>query len=174
MCIRKLSNTVLQQVQVFDDSLVCNSEDNFSSFFSAPDSCIFHCKTFLNCCVCCSSKGEGRGQMSLVRVLRGTWRPHTGSDFARIWKRTTLSWICVISNNCLWSQYHFEQNWILSTSLPTVRLPTWLNKWSLQAPHGRRPRPCPLPGCPSPKRIPSSSQCYTATRRRVVQSTESS
>ena len=75
MCIRKLSNTVLEQVQVFDDSLVCNSEDNFSSFFQLQiASCIFHCKTFLNCCFVVQAKVklEGRGQMSLVRVLRGT------------------------------------------------------------------------------------------------------
>ena len=69
MCIRKLSNTVLQ---VFDDSLVCNSEDNFSSFFQLQIALFFHCNTFLNCCVCCSSIGEGRGQMTLVRVMRGT------------------------------------------------------------------------------------------------------
>ena len=132
----------------------------FFFFFSAPVCCIFHCKAVLDCCVHCSNEmdiHEGRGHRSLIGVSRGIGRPHRDTlgfseykiPYARCWDQfVRYQIVCDLLHRA-------ERD--PNTSLPTVRLPTWLDKWSLASPDARSRTPCPLPQRPSPKRTPSSS-----------------
>ena len=100
---------------------------------------------------------EGRGHRSLIGVSRGIGRPHRDTlgfseykiPYARCWDQfVRYQIVCDLPHRA-------ERD--PNTSLPTVRLPTWLDKWSLASPDARSRRPCPLPRRPSPKRTPSSS-----------------
>ena len=100
---------------------------------------------------------EGRGHRSLIGVSRGIGRPHRDTLgfseykilYARCWDQFVLFQIvCDLPHRA-----EGDPN----TSLPTVRLPTWLDKWFLASPDARSRTPCPLPRRPSPKRTPSSS-----------------
>ena len=100
---------------------------------------------------------EGRGHRSLIGVSRGIGRPHRDTlgfseykiPYARCWDQfVRYQIVCDLPHRA-------ERD--PNTSLPTVRLPTWLDKWSLASPDARRRTPCPLPRRPSPKRTPSSS-----------------
>ena len=100
---------------------------------------------------------EGRGHRSLIGVSCGIGRPHRDTlgfseykiPYARCWDQFVRYQIaCDLPHRA-------ERD--PNTSLPTVRLPTWLDKWSLASPDARSRTPCPLPRRPSPKRTPSSS-----------------
>ena len=93
----------------------------------------------------------------MIGVSRGIGRPHRDTlgfseykiPYARCWDQfVRYQIVCDLPHRA-------ERD--PNTSLPSVRLPTWLDKWSLASPDARSRTPCPLPRRPSPKRTPSSS-----------------
>ena len=127
----------------------------FLLFFSSSIAVFFIFKAVLDCCVRCSNEVDIH--RSLIGVSRGIGRPDRDIlgfseykiPYARCWDQfVRYQIVCDLPHRA-------ERD--PKTSLPTVRLPTWLDKWSLASQDARSRRPCPLPRRPSPKRTPSSS-----------------